>query len=206
MQILYYLVAAIAAYLIGSFPTGYLVARRHRNVDLLQQGSRRTGATNVLRTLGWRAAGIVFGGDFLKGMAAVMVARGLAGGDPLADVLAGLAAMLGHNYSLYLRFRGGRGVTTGLGSLAVMVPPAMVAVAILALSIIGLSRYVSLGSILGACAAPIAVLVMVLAFGQPAPHLLYALAGATVVVASHKDNIVRLLNGTERKLGERVRL
>jgi len=204
VQVLLYVVAALAAYLLGSIPTGYLVARMHPNVDLLRQGSKKTGATNVLRTLGWRAAAIVFGGDFAKGVAAVLIARLLAGGDPVADVLAGVAAILGHNYSLFIGFRGGRGVTAGLGSLAVMAPVAMLAVAVVAVSVIGISRYVSLGSVIGACVTPIAVLVMVLAFSQPLPHLLFAVAGSALVVASHRDNIGRLLNGTERRLGERV--
>ncbi len=204
MDALTYALAVLLAYLLGSIPTGYLVARRSGNVDLLRQGSRRTGATNVLRTVGRRAAAIVFAGDFAKGAAAVAVARLVSQGDPLADALAGLAVVLGHNYSLYLRFRGGRGVVAGLGSLLVISPAAMLAAAALAFSVIAATRYVSLGSILGACSVPLLLLLLAVTLGQPLPHLAYGLLGSAFVIASHKDNIGRLLRGTERKLGERV--
>ncbi|HZK67374.1 MAG TPA: glycerol-3-phosphate acyltransferase, partial [Chloroflexota bacterium] len=116
------LLATLVSYAVGSIPPGYLVARLSGNVDLRQQGSGRTGTTNVLRTLGWKAAGLVFLGDFAKGAVAIIATRIITGGDPLADLLAGLAVMVGHNYSLYLGFKGGRGVVTGLGVLAAIAP------------------------------------------------------------------------------------
>ncbi|MHB0870635.1 MAG: glycerol-3-phosphate 1-O-acyltransferase PlsY [Chloroflexota bacterium] len=204
MDIQSYLLTAAAAYLLGSIPTGYVLARLRGNVDLLKMGSKRTGATNVLRTMGWRAAAPVLAGDFVKGIAAILIARLLASGDPTADVVAGMAALLGHNYSLYIGFRGGRGVTTGLGALVVIAPLAMAVAAAIGVAIIAWSRYVSLGSVLGSCTVPVAMLPMVLLLGQPLPHFLFGLLGAAFVVISHRDNISRLLKGTERKLGQQA--
>jgi glycerol-3-phosphate acyltransferase PlsY len=205
MSLIPYLLTAIVAYVIGATPTGHIVARFHRDVDLLQQGSGRTGATNVLRTLGWKAALIVFLGDFAKGIAAVVAARLISGSDPGADVVAGLMAMIGHTFSFYLGFKGGRGVTTGLGAIWIVSPIAGLVCAIVAFSTMGISRYVSLGSILGACSVPIAMLVLVLAGMQPPIHLVFGVLGGAFIVLSHRDNISRLLKGTERKLGQKAR-
>ena len=205
MPVLPYLAVALAAYLLGSIPTGYLVARSHRNVDILQTGSGRTGATNVLRALGWKAALIVFLGDFGKGVAAVALARILTNGDPLADVVAALVAMAGHNYSVFLGFRGGRGVSTGLGALTMVTPIAALVCAIVAFSTMGISRYVSLGSVLGALSVPFAMLVLVIVGLDPPAHLIYGVLGSAFIVLSHKDNIARLLKGTERRLGQKAR-
>ncbi len=204
MEISQYILAGLAAYLLGSIPTGYITARLRGNVDLLQMGSKRTGATNVLRTLGWRAAAPVFVGDFAKGVLAVIIARLITHGDPVGDVVAGMAALVGHNYSVFIRFRGGRGVTTGLGTLAVMAPLVFLTAVAIGVAIIAWSRYVSLGSVLGSCTVPVALLISVFLMGQPFPHFLFGLLGAAFVVISHRDNIARLLQGTERKLGQRV--
>lgn len=204
MEIGSYLLVGGIAYLLGSIPTGYVLARLRGNANLLHQGSKRTGATNVLRTMGWKTAAPVFGGDFLKGVLAILLARLLTHGDPTADVVAGLAALLGHNYSIYIGFKGGRGVTTGLGALAVISPPVMVVTTLVGIAIIARSRYVSLGSVLGSGTVPITMLIVVILLGQPFPHLLFGLLGAAFVIASHRDNIYRLLHGTERKLGRRA--
>ncbi|MGI5835029.1 MAG: glycerol-3-phosphate 1-O-acyltransferase PlsY [Chloroflexota bacterium] len=206
MQVDQFLIVGLLAYLLGSIPTGYVIARFRGNVDLLQHGSKRTGATNVLRTMGWKAAAPVFAGDFLKGVAAVILARLITQGDPTGDVVAGLAALVGHNYSLYIGFKGGRGVTTGLGALVVIAPQVFAVAAIIGVAIIAWSRYVSLGSVLGSCTVPITLLVSVFLLGQPFPHFLFGLLGAAFVIISHRDNIVRLFRGTERKLGQRVNL
>src|SRR5438045_7602606 len=116
------LAAPVVGYLIGAIPTGALVARLYRRVDLTRVGSRRTGATNVLRTLGPGAAAVVFLGDFFKGTAAVALGSAFSSGDPWAMALAGLAAVFGHAYSPFIGFRGGRGVTTGLGGLLAIAP------------------------------------------------------------------------------------
>ena len=200
-----YALTVLEAYLLGAIPTGYLVARSNRNVDLLRLGSGRTGTTNVLRTMGWKAAAVVFLGDFGKGVLAVLVARVLSGGDPVVETVAALAAIFGHTFSIYIGFKGGRGVATGVGGLAAIAPLAALVAAAIAFTTIGISRYVSLGSILGACSAPVTVAVLVFAAGESPVRLIYAFLGALFVVVSHKDNIGRLLKGTERKLGEHVR-
>jgi acyl phosphate:glycerol-3-phosphate acyltransferase len=205
LDLLSYLIAAAIAYLLGSIPVGLLVARLRGNVDLLRQGSGKTGTTNVLRTLGWKAAGAVFAGDFLKGVLAVIASGLVSQHDHVANLIAGLAVIAGHNYSLYLKFRGGRGVVAGLGALAVMAPVVMLLVLALAFTIIGLTRYVSLGSLTGAAATPIIMAVLVATGNQSIPHLLYSVIAALIVAASHRDNISRLLKGTERRLGERIR-
>ncbi len=204
MEIGSYLLAGGIAYLLGSIPSGYVLARLRGNVDIRQTGSKRTGATNVLRTLGWKAAAPVFGGDFLKGVLAILIARLITHGDPAADVIAGLAALVGHNYSIYIGFKGGRGVTTGLGALAVISPLVMFITTIIGIAIIARSRYVSLGSVLGSGSLPVTMLAVVLLLGQPFPHFLFGLLGGTFVIVSHRDNIYRLLHGTERKLGQRA--
>jgi glycerol-3-phosphate acyltransferase PlsY len=201
-----YVLSMLVAYLVGGIPTGYIVARSHKNVDILSYGSKKTGATNVLRTLGWRAAAIVFLGDFGKGVVAVVAARLISGGDPVVEALAALMSVLGHTFSPYIRFRGGRGVSTGVGALAVISPPTALIAAGIAIVVMALTRYVSLGSILGACSAPLTLAVLVLLFSQPPAYLVYAFVGALFVVVTHKDNIVRLLRGTERKLGDRLRV
>ncbi|HEX2988178.1 MAG TPA: glycerol-3-phosphate 1-O-acyltransferase PlsY [Chloroflexota bacterium] len=204
MNLLSFVAVAVAAYLLGSFPSGVVLARLRGNVDILNKGSKRTGATNVLRTMGWKAAAPVFAMDFVKGILAVAAARIISGGDPYADVIAGLAALLGHNYSLFIRFRGGRGVTTGLGAVAVISPVALLVAAVIGVVIVARTRYVSLGSVVGAGMVPLALLPLVLAAGQPFPHLMFGLLGSAFIIASHRDNIGRLLHGTERKLGERA--
>ncbi len=201
-----YALAAAMAYLLGAIPTGYLVVRSQRNVDILKYGSGRTGTTNVLRTLGLRAAAIVFAGDLAKGIAAVLAARLVSHGDANVETLAGLMAILGHTYSVFIGFKGGRGVATGVGALLAMAPVAGLIAAAVAFSTMGVTRYVSLGSILGAASAPISAGVMVLAYGEPPARFLYAVIAALFVIASHKDNIGRLLKGTERKLGDHVRV
>lgn len=204
MSLFLYAVVAVVAYLFGSIPSGYVLARL-RGKNILNQGSKKSGATNVLRTLGWKAAAPVFAADFVKGMLAVVAARLISGGDPTADVVAGLAVLLGHNYSVFIRFRGGRGVTTGLGAMAVISPIAMLITTAIGALIVARTRYVSLGSVVGAGMIPFSLLALVIAAGQPVPHLLFGLLGSAFVIASHRDNINRLIHGTERKLGERAR-
>lgn len=203
MQPMLVLVVALA-YVIGAIPTGLIVARVYRNVDITRVGSQRTGATNVLRTLGPGAAAIVFLGDAIKGVAAVLLANAMTGGDALAASLAAIAAVVGHSYSVFIGFRGGRGVTTGLGSLVILAPAAAIAAVALGAVFILLTRYVSLGSIVGAATGGLLVAALAIAGMAPAPYSLYGLAAAAFIIFSHRDNIARLINGTERRLGERA--
>ena len=195
--------SAILGYLLGAIPTGTIVGRS-RGVDLTAVGSRRTGATNALRTLGPAAAVLVLLGDFAKGAAAVLVARWLGDGGAWPQVVAASAAVVGHGYSPFIGWRGGRGVVTGMGSLVLILPWVALVPLVLGAATIALTRYVSLGSIIGTVAAGLVVIGLVIFADQPTAYLYYGLLVPLFIVVSHRDNIQRLLDGTERKLGEKA--
>ena len=200
MIVLSYLAAIVIGYLLGSFPSGYVVGRL-RGIDIRQWGSGRLGGTNVLRSAGPWAAILAVLGDVGKGVVAVFVARALVG-SPSAEVLAGLAAILGHDFSIFLSFSGGRGVATTLGALGALYLPAALILALLGLSVVALSRYASLASLTIATLTPLAMLYLVLFADKPVWYLVYGLAAGILIVGLHKGNIQRLLAGTERKIGE----
>lgn len=197
------LIAVVVGYVLGSIPSGMIVARVYRNVDLTAHGSGRTGATNVLRTLGPGAAAVAFAADFLKGLLAVFVVSAALGRDPWLQLFAAGCAVLGHSYSPFIGFKGGRGVVTGFGASVLAAPvPILVAFAIGA-SLVLLTRYVSLGSVVGAAVGGLLMVREASETGNMAWAVWGILVGGFIVVA-HRDNIQRLLAGTERKLGERV--
>jgi glycerol-3-phosphate acyltransferase PlsY len=194
----------LLGYLLGAIPTGVVVARLWGGVDLTAVGSKRTGATNVLRTLGPAAAVGVLLGDLAKGALAVLLAAALSAGDLWAMAGAGLAAVIGHAYSPFIGFKGGRGVATGVGGLLVLSPPAAGLAVLVGAIAIALTRYVSLGSILGTLTAAVLLIAGVLTGGQHSAYLLFGLGVGGFIVAAHRDNIGRLLHGTERRLGQRA--
>jgi acyl phosphate:glycerol-3-phosphate acyltransferase len=201
------LLAVVGGYIIGAIPSGALVARLYGRVDLTRVGSQKTGATNVLRTLGPKAAAIVFIGDVLKGVLPTLAARLLVSDDSLrawAMSLAGLAAVLGHAYSVFIGFKGGRGVSTGLGALAVIEPPIAGLAFVVGAIAIAATRYVSLGSILGTSTAAVALLIWAIIDRSMLAAAVFGVAIGIFIVVAHRDNIDRLRTGTERKLGERV--
>jgi glycerol-3-phosphate acyltransferase PlsY len=195
-----WLALAAVAYLLGAFPTGALVARAY-GVDLTRRGSRRTGATNALRVLGRRAAVGILLGDALKGAAAVGLARRCLHSD-WAPPVAALLAMVGHTYSVFLGGKGGRGVATGGGALLALSPGALLVAAAAGVATIGATRFVSLGSLVGALAGAGVLAAQVARARAPRPYCLFALGGAGFLVYSHRDNVARLLAGTERRLGQ----
>jgi glycerol-3-phosphate acyltransferase PlsY len=199
----------LLGYLIGALPFGMLAGRLAGGIDLRQTGSRRTGATNTLRTLGLRWAAAVFVLDVAKGAVAVLLARALyqagpAGSPEWVAAAAGVAAVVGHNWSLFIRFTGGRGVATSAGGMLVISPLTLVSLVPVVGGVIWRTRYVSLGSLSAAVAAPVitAVLSALGVVGWAATA--YAVAAGALIVISHRDNIDRLRSGTERRLGERV--
>lgn len=194
---------AVVSYIVGSIPCGAMVARWY-GVDLTKVGSQRTGATNVLRTLGKKAAAIVFAADFLKGSIAVGLAWMIYSGEPWAEVVAAISSVVGHTHSPFLGWRGGRGVMTGLGGLVAIWPQAALVAFVFGFIALVSTRYVSLASITGALTAGLIVLGLVLVAGESVAYAPYSLILTTFILFSHKDNIVRLLSGTERKIGERV--
>lgn len=197
----------VLAYAIGALPNGLIMARAH-GVDLSRHGSGKTGATNVSRVIGRRAALAVFVADALKGAVPVLLARLLAH-DPNSEAIAvGLtacAALIGHIWSLWIRlltgaWGGGRGVATGIGTMLAVNPiPALFGLAI-GVPIMIATRYVSLGSIIGIIAGALLMVALVV-LNRWSPWLaVYAVVAGGLVVVIHRDNIERLLNGTERKL------
>jgi glycerol-3-phosphate acyltransferase PlsY len=196
-----YLVAIVVGYLLGSFPSGYVVGRL-RGIDVRQWGSGSLGGTNVLRSAGPWAAILAVLGDVAKGVLAVFVARTLVS-SPSAEVLAGLAAILGHDFTIFLKFSGGRGVATTLGALGALFLPASIILALLALSVVVVSRYASLGSLTIATLLPFFMLYLVLFADQPIWYLVYGLTASILIVVLHRGNIQRLLASTERKIGEK---
>jgi glycerol-3-phosphate acyltransferase PlsY len=191
-------VAIVAAYLIGAVPIGYLVGRAFGVADIRRHGSGTIGATNVLRTVGRLPALLTLGGDIAKGYGAVTLGAWLVE-DLGATAACAVATVLGNCWSVFLGFRGGKGVATGLGALLRLVPLAVWPAAVVWLGITVAFRYVSLGSILAAvCVAAGAVLL-----GYPAPYALAAVGVAAIIVARHHANIARLLAGHEPKVGQR---
>lgn len=191
--------AIVAAYLIGSIPFGYIFTRLFRQVDIRQYGSGNIGATNVLRLLGWRAALPVFLLDLGKGSAAVLLARACSS-ETAVVLAAALAVLVGHCFSLFLKFKGGKGAATGIGLLIPLSGSVCASVVLLAGIVIALTRYVSLGSIIGAFSLPL----FLLFFNYEPLYLIFGAAMALLVIFRHRENIRRLLSGTESRLGQKV--
>ena len=189
----------LIAYLAGSIPVGSIVAQRVGGPDLRSIGSGRTGGTNALRALGRKWAVIVVIGDLLKGALPVLLAR-IVTGDPLVEVLCGGAAVAGAIWSVFVGFRSGRGVGTGVGTMLVIQPIAVLLATPVFVVAILLTRYVSLGSLLGSAAMiPAMLLVLLLVPATPLPYVIYTAVGTALIWLAHADNIDRLLHGTERK-------
>jgi acyl phosphate:glycerol-3-phosphate acyltransferase len=196
-------VAIVTAYLIGAMPIGYLVGRAFGVTDIRRHGSGSIGATNVLRTVGRLPALLTLGGDIVKGYAAVALGAVLASGpvglDLGATAACAVAAVIGNCWSVFLGFRGGKGVATGLGALLRIVPWAVVPAAAVWFGVTLSFRYVSLGSILAAVCVAVGAPLL----GYPGPFALAALGVAVIVVVRHHANIARLLAGHEPKVGQR---
>ena len=189
----------LVAYLAGSVPVGVLVARAAGGTDPRTVGSGRTGGTNALRALGRKWATVVVVGDLAKGVLPVLLARLVSGGDPLVEALCAASAVAGAIWSVFAGFRSGRGVGTGVGTMLVIQPLAVVLAAPVFVGVILLTRYVSLGSLLGSAAMLPVMLLFVVAAGTPLSYVLYTAVGAGFIWLAHSDNIDRLLHGKERK-------
>jgi acyl phosphate:glycerol-3-phosphate acyltransferase len=194
----------VAAYFIGGIPWGVLVARLAGGPDPRSLGSGRTGGANVLRAVGPRlalTAGLL---DMLKGVVVVLLAR-LLGGGPWVEVAAATAAVIGHTFSPYLAFKGGRGVSVGWGALLVMAPFIAIAIIPVYLVVLLVTGYSSLGSLVGSLVAGVGLATTTLATGASPAYIAYAVVGTALIWLFHLDNIRRLLAGTERKLDLRRR-
>ena len=194
-----YIVILLSAYIIGSIPFGYIMTRLIKNVDIRHYGSGNIGATNVLRLLGWKAGLLVFLLDGAKGVAAVLLAGALSDHAAL-PLLAGLAVLLGHSFSLFLKFKGGKGAATGVGVLVGLSVWVTLIVLLIAAAVIAITRYVSLASILGVLSVPL----LFWLFGYETVYIYFGLLAALIIVWRHRANIARLLKGTEAKIGQRT--
>ena len=199
--------AIIGGYLLGSIPSGVLIGRWLRGIDIRDYGSGKSGATNAMRSLGAKGFIMTFVADAAKAMLAVVLGWQLLGGifEPaLAGSIPAIAAILGHNWSIFLRFSGGRGVASSFGAMLLLFWPGALVGLITAGVLIATTKYVSLGSILGTVVGLMVTLIGV--FVQPSgPGLIiFGLVTAMLVIVQHRDNITRLLAGTERKIGQRA--
>ncbi|ATW24111.1 glycerol-3-phosphate 1-O-acyltransferase PlsY [Candidatus Formimonas warabiya] len=187
----------LAAYFLGGIPWAYLIAKWTRGIDIRQYGSGNVGFTNALRTIGKGPAVLVLIGDIGKGILAVLLAKYF--GNPTIATLSGLMVVVGHNYPLVLGFRGGKGAAAGFGALLALLPfEALLAVLVWGITVF-FTRYVSLGTILGAFTVPIATLIL----QEDINYIAFGVLGAAFVILKHHSNISRLFKGTERKIGEK---
>lgn len=197
-----YIIIIIIAYLLGNISTSYIIAKRVMGVDIRTQGSGNAGTTNVLRTLGKKAGLMTFIGDLLKGVIAVFIAKLIAkmlGLDvATAGYLGVFGVVCGHNWPAFLGFRGGKGVATSLGSMIAINPVLALSCFGIFLIIVAITKYVSLGAVVSISISPIMMI-----FTKNNKGLIVTLFLAASVIYTHKENIKRLLNGTERKLGEK---
>ena len=195
-----FLVCALGGYLLGSVPVGLIVGRVARGIDIRQYGSGKTGATNVLRTVGARWGAVALAGDLAKGAVPVLIAR-LLSDDPYVQTVAGLGAAFGHDWPVFAGFQGGRGVATSFAAALAMSP--IPAAALLPVGV-GLVAYTRIMSVMSVGMAPVLAIVFVVlaAVGFHSwAYAVYAVIAAALVIVLHRENIERLIAGTEPRLG-----
>ena len=198
-----YLVMIPLGYLLGSLPFGLIIVWILKRVDVRDFGSGKIGMTNVMRTAGVPAAVVVLLLDMSKAVVAVVIAR-LLFDSPGTEAAAGLAALFGHNWPVFIGFRGGRGIATGWGCLFVLNPIAGLVATAVGAPVVATTRYVSLGSLLGATSGVIALIVLAATDHAPLGYIWFGGIGGALVIVQHRDNIQRLLKGRERKIGKRA--
>jgi len=193
------LLFAILAYFMGSLPNGVMIGKRVKGIDIRDHGSGNSGATNAYRVLGAKYGIMVLVADVLKGFIPVMLAD-MAGIGGIVLILIGIVAVVGHSLSLFLEFKGGKGVATSLGVFLYLVPQVMLVIVAVFVGVVYLTRYISLASIIGAALLPILTLFMPLREGIDRPSIfIISLFMGLFVIYRHRSNITRLLNGTENK-------
>ena len=209
-----FILVAVIGYLLGAIPFALIISKRMAGVDISKRGSGNIGGTNVLRVLGFKAGAIVMALDLVKAIAPVMLAKFIIGESVLpiggfafnwqwGQVMAALMVMVGHNWSVYIKFRGGKGVAAYYGAWFAIWPVAALFGGLILIVTVLLSRYMSLGSILSSLGVLCLFMVLTVAFGFPPVYLIYSLIAAALIVYQHRSNINRLQAGTEAKLGEK---
>lgn len=189
------LVAILCGWVWGSIPSGLWIVRTIHGIDIREYGSKNIGATNVFRTVGVKTAVLVLLADALKGVLALVIVNYLYH-NSVVNSLAAAGALLGHSHSLFLKFKGGKGVATGLGLLIYLMPLVSAASFAVWLLCVLTTRYVSLGSILASVCTPF----FAFYFGYPVPYIVFGAIAGLFVIVRHRENIKRLLNGSESKI------
>ncbi len=189
----------IVSYLVGSISFACIICNKFYSTDIRRYGSGNPGSTNVLRVLGVKPAMIVFTADLLKGLIMVLLGR-FFGGENLA-LLSAVAVVVGHDWSVFLGFKGGKGIATSFGTIIGLFPKAGLILCIIGVLVVAISRYVSLGSVTAAVLLPILLLI----FKYPAKYVITGLTLGIIAIYRHRDNIKRLMAGKENKLGQKVK-
>jgi glycerol-3-phosphate acyltransferase PlsY len=206
-----FIIIILIAYFLGAIPFGLIIARWLGKVNITEHGSGNIGSTNVLRTVGTKAGLLVLFLDVLKGFIAVMLAKIIMGESfimvgsypvnwQIAHVVAAMTVMAGHNWSIYIKFRGGKGVAAYFGGWLAMSPIAVAFGAAILFATVFITRYMSRGSILAALGILILQMLLILFYNTPPVYLVYSLLAAIVIIVQHRRNIQRLQSGTELKI------
>ena len=195
---LQYVLLAVCGYLLGNISLGILIARLYGISDIRKVGSGNAGTTNVLRNLGWVPSVLTLAGDCLKGLIAALIGKWVAG--DIGALIAGNFAVLGHDYPVFFRFRGGKGIATNLGLILVANPMIAVGLTIAVLIVVGVSRYMSLGSIMACFAYPTLVAILMRGNAHYAACLGFGIFAGALALFQHRANLMRLIRGQENRL------
>ncbi|WP_372994684.1 glycerol-3-phosphate 1-O-acyltransferase PlsY [Lutispora sp.] len=193
------IIISIIAYFLGNISASYIIAKYTKGIDIRKYGSGNAGATNVFRTLGPKAGLLAFLGDALKGAIAVILGY-ITGGED-GQIAAGIFVVMGHNWPILLGFKGGKGIATTIGAMIAINPYIVAAIVPIGIVIIIITKYVSLASVMGMTLFPILMLIT----KQPAKLVLFSFLLSAMAIYRHRTNIVKLLKGTESKLGEKAK-
>jgi glycerol-3-phosphate acyltransferase PlsY len=193
----------LLSYFLGAIPFGLVIAKLVKGIDVREYGSGNIGTTNVLRTVGRGLSIVVFLCDFGKAVVPVLLARWLVN-SPVLEASCAALAVIGHNWPVYLRFRGGKGVAAGFGGFLALSPIAAGIVLVGGGAVMVISRYVSLGAILGVAFAALVTIVMAIWWNAPVEYAVYAVVMGLIIIYRHRGNIARLRAGNERKIGEKA--
>jgi len=191
----------VVGYLLGSVPFGVMVGKLLKGVDVRDYGSGSSGMTNVIRTVGVRAGALVMLLDMAKSVAAILLARAFTDSQGV-EVAAAVGAIVGHAWPVFAGLKGGKGISPGLSALFVLSPVAGLVTVLVGVPVIAITRYMSLGSIVGTLCASIALIALAFTGQAPPTYVWLVVIGGAVVIARHRDNIVSLVKGRERKLGQ----
>ncbi len=192
-------ISILISYLIGSFSVAYVVVKLLKGIDIRTVGSRNAGTTNVQRIIGTGPAIIVFVLDIFKGILAVLLGRAVGG--EVFSLWCGVAVIIGHNWPIFFGFRGGKGTATSLGVIWMIMPGIALIVTVIGLAAVAVTRYVSLGSIIVAPIFPL----LAIAYKKSVYHVIFAVILMSMTLYKHRSNIKRILEGSEPKLGEKVK-